>query len=154
VIGEALSLGTVHIVYLMLLLGSLAFGFETLLLGFSGQLSVLYRHSPRYVLKLALLAGLIVVSLSIATAVILDLEPLYLCASVLAYILLMSRVVNRFKTRLIKPGPQPPPLQIDNAEIEQMLHKRGFDGLVKEEEDQPSKQAKKDFASNNREIEK
>lgn len=124
-----------HVLYLMFLLGSLAFGLEALLLGLGGQLSVLYRRNWKQVLKLASLIGLVVVSLSIATTTILGLGPLFLCALVLAYTLLSSRIVNLYKVRLVKSGSPPPLSPTADAEIKQILQKRGFSELVEEEKD-------------------
>lgn len=119
----------------MFLLGSFVFGLEALLLGVGGQLSVLYRRSWKRVLKLASLIGLIVVSLSIATTTILGLGSLFLCALVLAYTLLSSRIVNLYKVRLVKSGSPPPLSPTADAEIKQILQKRGFSELVEEEKD-------------------
>jgi len=119
----------------MFLLGSLAFGFEAMLLGLGGQLSVLYRRNRKRVLELALLIGLIAVSSSIVTTTILDLGPLFLCALVLVYTLFSSRIVNLCKVRLVKSGSLPPLSPTADAEIKQILQKRGFSELVEEEKD-------------------
>lgn len=124
-----------HVLYIIFLLGSLAFGLQALLFGLGGKLSVLYRRGQKRVLALALLVGLTVVSLSILTSAVLSLDPLYFCALVLVYTLLAGGALNLLKIKLIKPGPLPPPSPTTDAKIKQMLRKRGFKKLVKEEED-------------------
>lgn len=126
-------LNVLYVLYLMFLLGSLAFGLEALLLGLGGQLSVLYRRDRKRVFKMASLVGLAVVGSSILTSAALDFSPLYFCASVLVYTLLASMALSLYRTRLIKPELQPPP--IVDVEIKKMLQKRGFDELVEEEKD-------------------
>ena len=123
-----------YVLYPMFLFGSLAFGLEAMLLGLGGQLSSLYRRDRKRVLKLAFLVGLSVVSLSIATSTALGFGPVYFCALVLVYTLLTSTVLSLFKTRFINPQLPTPP-QISDAEIKQVLQKRGFDEIVEEEKD-------------------
>jgi len=127
-------LNILHVLYLMFLFGSLAFGLEALLLGLGGQLPVLYRRGRKRVLKMASLVGLAVVGLSIVTSAALAFGPLYFCASVLVYTLLASMILSLYRTRLIKPEPLLPPPAAD-VEIEQMLQKRGFKEFVEEEKD-------------------
>jgi hypothetical protein len=118
----------------MFLFGSLTFGLEAMLLGWGGQLSSLYRRDRNRVLKLASLVGLSVVGLSIVTSTALDFGPVYFCAFVLVYTLLTSTVLSLFKTSFIKPELQTPP-QISDAEIKQVLQRRGFNDIVEEEKD-------------------
>jgi len=127
-------LDILHILYLMFLFGSLAFGLEALLLGLGGQLSVLYRRDRKRVLKMASLVGLAVVGSSIATSAALGLGPLYFCAFVLVYTLLASMVLSSYRKRLIKPERLPLP-PIADMEIKKILQKRGFEELVEEEKD-------------------
>jgi hypothetical protein len=117
----------------MFLFGSLAFGLEAMLIGLGGQLSSLYRRDRKRVLKVASLVGICVVGLSIATSTALDFGPVYFCAFVLVYTLFMSTVLGMLKTRFIRPELPTPP-QISDAEIKQVLKKRGFE-LVEEEKD-------------------
>jgi len=126
-------LNILHVLYLMFLFGSLAFGLEALLLGLGGQLSVLYHYDRRRVLMLALLIGVAIVSSSIITSVALGLGPLYFCASVLVYTLLASGALNLQRAKLIKSGPPPMPSPTADLEIKQMLQKRGFNELAEEE---------------------
>jgi len=128
-------LNILHVLYLMFLFGSLAFGLEALLLGLGGQLSALYRRGRRRVLVLASIIGVAVVSSSIITSVALGFSPLYFCASVLAYTLLASGALNSQKAKLIKSGPPPMPSPTADLEIEQMLQKRGFKELAEEEKE-------------------
>jgi len=128
-------LNILYVLYPMFLFGSLAFGLEAMLIGLGGQLSSLYRRDRKRVLKVASLVGLSVVGLSIATSTALDFGPVYFCAFVLVYTLLTSTVLSLLKTRFIKPELLPTPPQISDAEIKQVLQKRGFNELVEEEKD-------------------
>ena len=123
-----------HVLYLMFLFGSLAFGLEALLLGLGGQLSVLYHRGRRRALMLALLIGIAVVSSSIITSAALGFGPLYFCASVLVYTLLASLALNSQKAKLIKPSPLPMPSPTTDLEIERMLQKRIFNELAEEKD--------------------
>ncbi len=117
--------------YLLLLLGSIAFGLEALLLGLGGRLSVLYRRNRIRLIGLALPIGLAIVGVPLAITVAFDLEPLYLCASVLVCMLVAGKLVNLFEAKLVKPAPLPQPLSTSDEEIKKMLQKRGLDELVK-----------------------
>jgi len=127
-------LNILHVLYLMFLFGSLAFGLEALLLGLGGQLSVLYHRGRRRALMLALLIGIAVVSSSIITSAALGFGPLYFCASVLVYTLLASLALNSQKSKLIKPSPLPMPSPTTDLEIERMLQKRIFNELAEEKD--------------------
>jgi hypothetical protein len=113
--------------------GSIAFGLEALLLGLGGRLSVLYRRDRKRVLEMASLVGLAVVSSSIMTSALLGFGPLYFCASVLIYTLIASGIFNLLGAKLIKPSPLLLPSPTADEEIEQMLQKHGFKGLMKKE---------------------
>lgn len=124
-----------QVLYIIFLLGSLAFGLQVLLFGLGGKLSLLYHRDRKRVLALASLVGLTVVSLSIMTSTVLSLGPLYFCASVLVYTLLAGGALNLYKIKRIKPSPLPPPSPTTDVKIKQMLQKRGFKELVEEEKD-------------------
>jgi len=128
-------LNILHILYLMFLFGSLAFGLEALLLGLGGQLPVLYRRGRKRVLKMASLVGLAVVCSSIVTSAALGFGPLYFCAFVLVYMLLASGILNLLGAKLIKPSPLLPPSPTADVEIEQMLQKYGFKELIEKEKE-------------------
>lgn len=123
-----------YVLYPMFLLGSSAFGLEAMLLGLGGQLSSLYHRDRKRVLEMASLVGLGVVGLSIATSTALEFGPVYFCAFVLVYTLLGGTVLGLFKTRFIETELPAPP-QISDAEIKQMLQKRGFNEVVEEKKD-------------------
>jgi hypothetical protein len=127
-------LNILQVLYIIFLLGSLAFGLQALLLGLGGKLSVLYRRDWKRVLALASLVGLTVVGLSIVTSTVLSLGAIYFCASVLVYTLLAGGALNLYKMKRIKPSPLPPPSPTADVDIKQMLQKRGFKELVEEED--------------------
>jgi len=131
-------LSILHTLYLVLILGSFAFGLEAVRMGLGGQLLVLYSRGRGRALGLASLVGLAIVGLSIFTSslasnVAAGPEPLYLCLAVLSYTLIAGGIVSGLRAKLIKPSPPPPP-PILGAEIERMLRRRGFAELAGEEE--------------------
>jgi uncharacterized protein (DUF58 family) len=120
-----------YVLYLILFLGSLAFGLEAMLLGLGGRMSVLYRRNKRKTIALALAFGLIVVGLSAATTTPLGLEPLYICVLVLGYTFLVGAVIWNFRNKFMIARELPPPQIASDAEIKSMLEKRGFGAMVK-----------------------
>ena len=124
-------MGAIDILYLILIIGSLAFGLEALLLGLGGRLMVLYRRGRVRALALALGVGLAVVGPAIATSAALSLGPIYLCVLVLVYMFAASRIIAVFRARLAQTPPQPIPPQPSDMEVVEMLRKRGYGRLVK-----------------------
>lgn len=124
-------MGAIDTLYLILLIGSLAFGLEALLLGLGGKLMVLYRRQRVRTLAIALGAGLAIVSPAIITSAALALEPLYFCVLVLVYMFVASRIINIFGAKLARMPPRPLPPQPSELEIVEMLRKRGYGKLVK-----------------------
>lgn len=125
------GLDAIDILYLILLVGSLAFGLEALLLGLGGKLMVLYRLRKVKTIVIALAGGLAIVGPAIATSVALALEPLYLCVVVLAYMFVAGKIISVFRVRLARTPAPPLPLQPSEREIKAMLRKRGLEKLVK-----------------------
>jgi len=124
-------LDAINTLYLIILVGSLAFGLEALLLGLGGKLTVLYRRQRVRTLTLALCVGLAVVVPAIITSATLTLEPLYFCVLVLVYMFVASRIISIFGAKLARTTPRPLPPQPSDLEVEEMLRKRGYDKLVK-----------------------
>ena len=126
-----MRLDAINPLYLILVIGSLAFGLEALLLGLGGKLMVLYRRQRARTLVLSLGVGLAVVGPAMATSAALMLEPLYLCVLVLVYVFVASRIISIFGAKLAQTAPRPLPPQPSDLEVEEMLRKRGYDKLVK-----------------------
>lgn len=124
-------LSVLHVLYLILLAGSLAFGLGALLIGLGGRVTVIYRRSRGELLKLALPTGLVVVGLPIAISAALALEPLYLCALVLLSTFVIGGLIGLSKGKLVKLRAPPTPALGPEREIESMLERRGFGGLLK-----------------------
>jgi predicted lysophospholipase L1 biosynthesis ABC-type transport system permease subunit len=124
-------LDAINTLYLILILGSLAFGLEALSLGLGGRLMVLYRRRRVRALALALGVGLAVVGPAIATSAALSLGPIYLCVLVLVYMFVASRIIAVFGAKLAQTPPQPIPPQPSDMEVAEMLRKRGYGRLVK-----------------------
>lgn len=119
------------VLYLLLLVGSIAFGFEALLFGLGGQLGVLYRRRRAKALGLAIATGLAVVIPALALSLWFDLEPVYLCALVLALTPVVGKIVGLFRGKLLGPS-RPPQLPLPSEEeIVSILEKRGLGELAK-----------------------
>lgn len=125
------TLTTPPVLYLVLVVGSLAFGLEALLLGLGGKLMVFYRRDRLKMLGLAFAVGLVIVGFAMITAAALSLEPLYLCALVLVYMFAAGKITDKFGAGLVKPSPAPLPKQPSDEELRAMLRRRGFEKLVK-----------------------
>ena len=117
--------------YLVLMMGSFAFGLEALLLGLGGKLMVLYRRNQLKVIGLAFAVGGTIVGLAIITAMAFNLGPLYLCALVLAYMFVAGKITSKFGAGRVRPSPPPLPKEPSDEELRAMLRKRGFGKLVK-----------------------
>ena len=124
-------LDAINTLYLIILVGPLAFGLEALLLGLGGRLMVLYRRQRARTLVLSLGVGLAVVGPAIVTSAALTLEPLYFCVLVLVYMFVASRIISIFGAKLVRTSPRPLPLQHSDLEVAEMLRKRGYAKLVK-----------------------
>ena len=118
----------------MLLVGSIAFGFEALLFGFGGQLGVLYRRKRAKAFGLALATGLAIVVLALIISLSFGLEPVYLCALILALTPTVGKVVGLFRDKLLEPSPPPQLPVAPKKEIAAMLKKRRLGELIEEED--------------------
>ncbi|MBA7612747.1 hypothetical protein ES703_19984 [subsurface metagenome] len=126
-----IGLSAIEILYLILLVGSLAFGLEALLLGLGGKLMVLYRRRRVKTIAIALAVGLAIVGSAIITSMALALEPLYFCVMVFAYMFVASRAIHAFGAKLTRTPPPRLPLQPPEEELKAMLKKRGFGKLLR-----------------------
>ncbi|MFQ6129484.1 MAG: hypothetical protein ACE5OT_01590 [Candidatus Hadarchaeaceae archaeon] len=124
-------MNTIDILYLILLIGSLAFGLEALLLGLGGKLMVLYRRQKVKTIVIALAVGLAIVGPAIVTSMALALEPLYFCVVVLAYMFVAGKIISLFRVKLAQTPAPPLPPQPSDREIKAMLRKRRLGKLVK-----------------------
>ena len=124
-------LDAINTLYLILLIGSLAFGLEALLLGLGGKLTVLYRRQRVRTITLALCVGLAIVAPAVITSAALTLEPLYFCVLVLVYMFVASRIISMFGAKVAQTPLQPLLPQPSDMEVVEMLRKRGYDKLVK-----------------------
>jgi len=122
------------VLYLLLLAGSPAFGFEALLFGLGGQLGVLYRRKRARALGLALATGLAIVIPALIVSLLFGLEPVYLCALVLALTPVVGKIMGLFRAKLLGAGLPPKPPVVSEEEIASMLEKRGLGELVEEED--------------------
>ncbi len=126
-----IGLSAIEILYLILLVGSLAFGLEALLLGLGGKLTVLYRRRKVKTIAIALAVGLAIIGSAIITSMALAPEPIYFCVMVLAYMFVASRIIHAFRANLTRTPPLSLPPQPPEEELKTMLKKRGFGKLVR-----------------------
>lgn len=116
--------------YFLLLIGSLAFGLEALMLGMGGKIIPLYKSRPLMVLSLSTLLGFWIVIISLTLGLLLALEPIYICAVVLILTIASGRLVQFMKPDLVKKSP-PIPEPISEKEIKKTLRKQGLEKVVK-----------------------
>lgn len=125
-------MSAIDILYLILLIGSLAFGLEAMLIGLGGKLMVLYRRHKSRTLVTGLGVGLAIVVPAVIASIALTLEPIFFCALVLVCMLTASGVIKAFGAKSIRtPPPRPLPTPALELEVVDMLRKRGFGKLVK-----------------------
>lgn len=116
--------------YFLLLIGSVAFGFEALLVGFGGRLIPLYRQRPWLTLGMASGLGLWVVGISIVIGLALVLEPLYVGGIVVVLTIVAGKIISFVKPELVKTSTLKVK-RISDAEIKQDLKKRGMGKLTR-----------------------
>ncbi len=119
------------ILYLILLVGSMAFGLEAMLVGFGGRFITLFRKRPWFTLGLATTTGLWVVMVSIVIGTLLALESIYIVAIVLLLTTAAGKIIAAMKPDLGKTSSVPLPKPISDGEIKRTLKKKGFKGLAK-----------------------
>ncbi|MDI6883906.1 MAG: hypothetical protein QMD00_02025 [Hadesarchaea archaeon] len=123
-------MSAIDILYLVLLVGSLAFGLEAMLLGLGGKLMVLYRRRKAKTLAIALAVGLSIVGPAVVTSVVFALEPLYFCVLLLAYMFIAGKLISVFEPGRVRTPPPPLPPRPSEKEIEAMVRNRGLGKLV------------------------
>lgn len=92
---------------------------------------MLYRGWKVRTLLIGLGVGLAIVVPAVVTSAALSLEPIYVCALVLAYMLVASGIIRAFGARYVRTPPRPLPPQNSELEVVDMLRRRGFGKLVK-----------------------
>ncbi|MEW6592243.1 MAG: hypothetical protein AB1305_00930 [Candidatus Hadarchaeota archaeon] len=120
----------IQIIYAVVLLSSLAFGLEALLLAFGGKLMVQYRRERRRTLALSTLAGVAATVPAVLTSVFLGFGVIYFGAVLFLYLLLVSAIARLLGPKSMRTPPPEPP-KISEGEMIESLEKRGLGGLVK-----------------------
>lgn len=109
-----IELNAIDIIYIIFLVGSLAFGLEAMSIGLGGKMLVMYRSSRVKTLVISFLSGLIIIGLSIATSMVFATEPLHFAVLVLIYLFVSGKIIGLFGSKLVKQSPLPPlPKQSD-----------------------------------------
>jgi len=124
------------------LLSSLAFGLEALLLAGGGKLMVFYRKKRARALSFAALAGLATTVPAVLTSVLFALSPIYFGLILFAYLIVVSLIASAVWKPVKALAPAPP--EISEHEIVKTIEKSGFGGLLKK--DKRRKRAKRQAA--------
>ena len=124
------GLDTIELLYIIILTGSLAFGFEALMLGMGGKTMLLYRRRKSRMFALAFGVGLAVSVSAVLTSIVFALEPLYFCVLVFAYTFVAGRIVKMAGKNMVRRPPPPIPPSPSELEIVAMLRKRGHGASV------------------------
>ena len=121
-----MELSIIEVLYIIFLIGSLAFGLEAMLIGLGGKLMIVYRHSILRTLALALSVGLATVFLAVATSMVLRLEPIYFVALVLVYVFIAGRLIKIWGAKFVGTTPPPQLPQTSEKEIKEIVRRRGY----------------------------
>ena len=92
-------------------------------IGLGGKLMVIYRRSRAKALGTALLLGLVIIGISIATSAVFSLEPLHFAVLVLIYLIISGKIIGLFESRLFSPSPLPPLPKQSDQEIAAIARK-------------------------------
>lgn len=120
----------IQLIYIIVLLSSLAFGLEAMLLAAGGKLMVFYRKKRARALSVAALAGLATTVPAVLTSAVFALSPIYFGLVLFAYLILVSLIVSVVWAKPAK-APTPAPPKISDREMAKVLEGRGFGGLLK-----------------------
>ena len=124
------NLSAIDIIYIVFLVGSLAFGLEVMVIGLGGKLMVIYRRRKVTTLGSALSLGLLVVVLAIVTSASFRLEPVFFALIVLVYAFVAGRIIKVFGAKLIRTPPPPVLPRTSDEEVKEILTRRGYGDLV------------------------
>lgn len=128
------KLSAIDILYIVFMVGSLAFGLEAMLVGLGGKLMLMYRRRRTATFVTALSIGLLIVVAATVTSMIFKLEPIYFAIIVLIYAFIVGRVIKVFGSKLVG---SPPPIvmpKTSEREMEEILVRRGYGNLVDKSE--------------------
>jgi hypothetical protein len=114
------------LLYILLIAGSIAFGFEALLIGWGGKLTAIYSRRPWFTVALAFELGLLIVISTLILSIFLQwLENRVIYAGALALLLtvIAGKAISPLKSRLIPKREILPP-EIPDEEIEKIIERR------------------------------
>jgi hypothetical protein len=124
------GLSAIEILYILFLIWSLAFGLEVMLIGLGGRLMVLYRRWGPKMFLIALAIGLATVLPAISASIVFNLEPIFFCALLVAFVFVAGGIVNVVGSKRIR-TPQPPiPTGPSDEEMKELIRRRGLGELV------------------------
>lgn len=124
------SLSVIEIIYIIFLLGSLAFGLEAMFFGFGGKLLLYLRHRKGAMLLVAFGLGITIVVLSAGASIIFHLEPIYFVVLVLLFSFVVGGIIRAFSDKSAWRAPPPPLPESTDEEIKTLLSARGYGNLL------------------------
>ena len=129
-IRSVVGLSAIDILYIVFLVGSLAFGLEAMLIGLGGKLMVMYRRRRAATFGASLFAGLSIVAVAVITSMVFKLEPIYFAIIVLIYAFIAGRIIKVFGPKLV--GTHPPLMlpKTSEEEMKEILTRRGYGDLM------------------------
>jgi len=126
------NLSVINVIYIVFLVGSLAFGLEAMLIGFGGKLMVIYSRRRLVTLVAAILVGLVIVMLAVVTSTVFGLDPICFVIIVLLYSFVAGRLLKALSTKLVgRPPPFVPP-KTSEEDMKKILVRRGYADLLSE----------------------
>ncbi|MFH1821776.1 MAG: hypothetical protein ABH852_04985 [Methanobacteriota archaeon] len=123
-------MSAIDILYIVFLVGSLAFGLEVMLIGLGGKLMLRYRRRKATTLVVALLVGFLVVTAAVFTSVVFGLEPIYFAIIVMVYSFIAGQIIKAFRSKLVGTSSPPTMPKTSDKEIEEIIVRRGYGDLV------------------------
>ncbi|MGQ9788251.1 MAG: hypothetical protein ACUVQM_02940 [Candidatus Hadarchaeaceae archaeon] len=120
----------IEIIYIIFLLGSLAFGLEAMFFGFGGKLLLFFRRRRGTILLVAFGLGAIIVAAGFEVSKLFHLEPIYFVFLVLLFSFIVGGAIRTISNNVNCRTPPPLPESTDE-ELEKIISARGYSGLLK-----------------------
>ncbi|MEM3420717.1 MAG: hypothetical protein QW835_02795 [Candidatus Hadarchaeum sp.] len=123
-------MSVIETIYLIFLIGSLAFGLEAMCFGFGGKILLFLRRRRGTIFLLAYGLGLVIVSLGIGASMFFNLEPIYFAILVMLFSLVAGRIIGALGNRLAGRTTPPPLPESADEEIRKIVSARGYGHLL------------------------
>lgn len=110
-------------IYILLIAGSIAFGFEALMIGWGGKLTAVYNRRPWFTIALASGLGLLIVSATLVISFLLqwlENQAIYVGALALLLTAIAGKAISPLKLRLLPKREIPVP-EISEEEMRKVV---------------------------------